>query len=84
MRTSELIKDVTGFVQDNGYSVLLPPIFNDYGLTVKLILEKDGEKSLLPLLECFYDVEDGKRTKFHGVFDIRNTPWYKSKKGGKA
>lgn len=80
MALSELVKEVVGFIEEEGYKIVRH-IVEDYGLTRKVVIEKDGEKAIIPIVECYYDTDSkGKRTKWHGVSDIRNTPWYKNKK----
>lgn len=75
-----LIEEITGFLKDEGYEVV-DKIILDFGETVKLIIEKGDEKSILPIVECYYDTDSvGKLTKWHGVLDIRDTAWYKNRK----
>jgi len=75
----ELRLEITDLLKDEGYTVL-ETIIEDFGKTIKLVIEKDGQKNLLPVRECFYDTdEDGNRTKVHGVLDIRQTPWYRNR-----
>lgn len=77
---SALIKEVTTFVEREGFRILGSQI-SDWGETVKLVIEKGGSKSFLPLTECFYDTDsEGRMTKFRGVLDIRDTSWYKDQK----
>lgn len=54
----------------------------DYGKSLALAVEKNGERYQIPLVECFYDTDnEGNRTKWHGVVDIRSTPWSKELRG---
>lgn len=81
-KASELIKEITSLIEQEGYTVF-GNIISDYGITVKLWVIKDGEKSILVLREAFYDTDaKGNRTKVHGVLDIRQTPWYQNKRAG--
>ena len=65
------------FAEKEGYTIV-DTFWTDYGKTVKLLLEKNGENFILPVSECFYDTDDfGKMTKFHGVIKIQETKWFK-------
>ena len=79
----ELVEEVIGFIEEDGYKVL-DVLSYDYNRSVKLVVTKAGSKSILPIVNCFYDTdsEGERRTKFHGVVDIRETPWYKNKRAG--
>ena len=80
----DLIDEVTGFVKEDGYEVIDTRV-NDYGRTVKLVIEKDGRKSILPITECYYDTDpNGVRTKFHGVINIADSEWYRNKRADGA
>jgi len=79
-KASDLIKEITGLVEEEGWKVFGVTV-RDYDITVKLHIKKDGKKRTLPLREVFYDTdEDGRRTKVHGIVDIRESPWYQKKK----
>lgn len=48
----------------------------DYGHTLGLSLRRGKRFYRVMLRECFYDTDSkGNRTKWHGVLDIRDTPW---------
>jgi len=65
-------------VKQSGYT-LRKRTFSDFGMTEKWVIEKDGQKSVLPVKECYYDTdENGNMTQFHGILDIQTSPWYKS------
>lgn len=67
----ELIKRVTALLKKEGYSVV-DELWSDYSRTVKLVVEKDGVKGLLPLIENFRDGE-----VLHGTLNICDTAWFK-------
>ena len=78
MDIRDLTEEVKGFCEEDGFDVL-EILTTDYGRTVKFILEKEGQRTTLPIIESFYDTNlDGTEiTQFHGITDIRNSPWYK-------
>ena len=66
----------------DGY-VVEQHIVADYGHSLGVVIRKVGHSlRKMMLRECFYDSNwDGERTKFHGVIDIRQTPWSKNLRG---
>ena len=64
-------------IKADGYSIV-ERLIHDYGRTIGLIVKKGKTFRKIMLRECFYDTDSkGKRTKWHGVLDIRQTPWSK-------
>ena len=60
---------------DSGYRVV-DTIVLDCGETLGLVVECDQGLKQVMLRELFYDTDEyGNRTEFHGVIDIRETPW---------
>ena len=82
--SKDLTSEIIGFVKNEGFRII-DTLVSDFGKTIKLVVEKDNKKSVLPIVECFYDTDSkANRAKWHGMFDIRMTPWYKNKKMGIA
>ncbi len=70
---------VVAMLQSDGYKYLHSET-SDYGKTVKLVVEKDGERKVFPLVEQCYDTdENGCLTEFHGEFCIWQSPWFRNK-----
>ena len=62
-------------VEQEGWTIIERSVM-DYGQTLGVLIERKGRRRVLMLRECFYDTDDeGNRTKWHGVIDIRETPW---------
>lgn len=65
-------------IKAGGYEIV-DEIVGDYGRTLGLLVKKDGEMRKIMLVECFYDTDErGEITEFHGVVDIRISPWSKA------
>lgn len=64
-------KEQISSLENEGYKVV-EKISRDYGLSLGLVVEKNGKESIVMFRECYYDTnENGERTVFHGVVDIR-------------
>ena len=62
-------------IEADGFKII-KHIVLDYGRTIGLVLEKGMKFSTIMLRECFYDTDlKGDRVKWHGVIDIRKSPW---------
>ncbi|GAG75004.1 unnamed protein product [marine sediment metagenome] len=78
MKDEQLIAQITRFVKEDGFRVLKTEI-TDCGKTIKLDIERNKQQFTLPIKECFYDTDSkGCMTTFHGITDIRISPWYKN------
>jgi hypothetical protein len=64
-------------IKTDGYHIV-ERIVLDYGRTIGLLVKKGKRLHKIMLRECFYDTDlKGRRTKWHGVIDIRMSPWSK-------
>ena len=78
-------------IRAEGYELSFDPICKDnqpgliqmdYGETLVLIAKKNDQLWKFSLVECYYDTDShGNKTKWHGVLDIRDTPWSKKLRG---
>ena len=68
-------------IKANGFEIV-ETIINDWGHTIRLHVRKNNKDNIISLRECFYDTDDSREvTIFHGVIDIRETPWSKKIRG---
>ena len=74
MKFSDFRMEINAIKRD-GYEIIAP-IVMDYGRTLGIHLRKEKRDYKIMLVECFYDTNsEGKMTKWHGIFDVRSTPW---------
>ena len=73
---SEFLPEIEA-IKNDGYEIV-EKISLDYERSIGLFIKKENVVYKIMFVECFYDTDkNGKMTKFHGVADIRTTPWSK-------
>jgi hypothetical protein len=72
-----IIENVKKIISKEGYN-FKELQQSDWGLSLEIIVEKDGKEFIFPIVKQYYDTDkDCNVIKYHGEINVTESKWYK-------